>query len=93
MFILHITFSLGLIAFALGVALYVWGLRTQGAGTSTATVCGLFVAIFAMISILCTFYCALIYWDGYLQGNMVSSNHHNMPMKKVMQEHMQQQKK
>ncbi|HDV5709335.1 TPA: hypothetical protein RJD49_001002 [Legionella pneumophila] len=68
MFLFHAAVTLGLIAFSLGVGLFIWGLRNQGAGIQLAKTLGILVAIIAVLSILCSGYYAIKYWhEGYFE--------------------------
>lgn len=62
MFIFHVAITLGLVAFSLGIALLIWGMRNEGAGIQLAKVFGILVAIFAVISMLCSVYYNIKYW-------------------------------
>ncbi|MBA2655329.1 MAG: hypothetical protein H0U71_09755 [Gammaproteobacteria bacterium] len=68
MFIFHSAITLGLIAFSLGISLLIWGLRNEGAAIQLAKIAGSLVAIFAVISMLCSTYYVTKYWhEGYFE--------------------------
>jgi hypothetical protein len=62
MYLSHIGFSLELIALIAGVSLYIWSLRTQGAGTSIGAAIGFLVIILAILAIICNVYYTTKYW-------------------------------
>jgi len=61
MFHFHMTFALGLIAFALGASVLIWSKAHESVGTSLAKLIGYIVIILAVINLLCTGYYAVKY--------------------------------
>ncbi|QLH42418.1 MAG: hypothetical protein HWD59_06670 [Coxiellaceae bacterium] len=68
MFTFHSAIALALIAIALGIGLFIWGMRQEGVGASLAKIVGILIAIVAAVDILCSIYYAVKYWhEGYFQ--------------------------
>lgn len=68
MFIFHVAITVGLVALSLGTSLLIWGLRNEGAGIQLAKVIGSLVAIFAVLSMLCSAYYVTKYWhEGFFE--------------------------
>ncbi len=75
MLLLHIGFSLGLIALVAGASLYLWSVRAEaGAGIAFAKVIGIIVIILSIIDLLCTIY----------GGIRMRNFYHNMRNDKVV---------
>lgn len=68
MFMFHAAIYLGLLAFTAGLILYIWALRSQGAGTTLAKTLGMIIAVVSLLGIVCLGYYAIAYWhQGYFQ--------------------------
>lgn len=81
MFLFHIGFSLELIALIAGSALYIWGIRNKGEGTSFARIIGFLVVILAIISIVCSSYFNMKFWREFNANGPMSM--HNLQMQKA----------
>jgi len=56
MMMLHLPFILSLFALAMGVCLYVWAVRNDGAGVNVAKYFGLGIMVMSIVSIICIWY-------------------------------------
>jgi hypothetical protein len=60
MLLMHVSFSLGLIALVAGVSLYLWSVRAEaGPGIRFAKTIGIIVIILAILELVCTVYSAV----------------------------------
>lgn len=68
MFLFHIAFSVGLLAFGLGTCILIWGYRNAGKGTFAAKFIGWLMCLAAASSIICTIYFGVRYsLEGYFK--------------------------
>lgn len=82
MFQADLAFSVELLAIGLGVGFIIWGIRYEGAGANLAKVTGYFIAILAFLSLLCTSYYTIRYWEsGYYSPSHQSQCCCNMSSK------------
>lgn len=59
MIMMHVVYSLDLIAFAMGSALLVWSIKNTGVGSCLGKLTGAIVMALAVICALCTYSCAM----------------------------------
>lgn len=84
MMMMHLPFILSLFALAMGVCLYVWAVRNDGAGVNVAKYFGLGIMVMAIFSILCIWYTlysfnAMNNMPANMMQNKGTINHGNMP--------------
>lgn len=59
MVMMHIVYSLDLIAFAMGSALLVWSIKNAGAGSTLGKLAGSAVIALSIICMLCAYSCSM----------------------------------
>lgn len=78
MFIMHLSFSIGLIALMGALSMFIWGLRTEGPGKELAKFFGILITVFIIIDFICIGYYALNYWrEGYFENPTTMMSHGN----------------
>lgn len=84
MFLMHISLLVGLISLMGALAMFIWGLRTQGPGTEIAKFFGLIIAIVIIIDFICISYYAINYWrEGYFSTPAAMMDGSNMMKSKT----------
>lgn len=83
--LLKMAFSLELISLGVGTFLFVWSLRNGGAGKLLSGVVGFIIIFASVLSLGCTTYYSVRYWDegnlGWPKSSIQTVVHKIMPAK------------
>lgn len=93
MFIMHVAFSFGLIALAVGVCLYVWSLQAKLKKARDVTqFFGVAIILLSIFGMLCSGYYAMKYWsEGYFEQPMPMMSMQEKKMMEAMHGNMMMQ--
>lgn len=75
---MHSTMFMGFLALAAGFAMYIWALRSKGAGVKLAKLFGLIIIVLSVIQLLCIGYCCMTYGSSGFQTDGSGPMHQMM---------------
>lgn len=82
--LIHVSFSLQLIALTLGIALFIWSLNGDKKGAWLGKLFGFLITVIAFISVACSVYTGAVLWSKMPGNMMIQMKEQMMEMKKGM---------